>query len=123
MSELPLLGEKGAIYSLPQNITVGAARGRNFWYYVPELPAWVRNFRFLHRNFRWAGYLRGESLPKTFGTPPERKTQNDLAKFSQENFQGRNFRPGGRNFRATGNFRGGTSGEKFWDPSREESQK
>ena len=75
-----------------------------------------RNFRCLHRNFRWAGYLRGESPPKTCGTPPERKLQKDLAKIPPENFHGRKFRPGGRNFRATENFRGELPGRSSGTP-------
>ena len=82
-------GRWRGIYTPPKILAVRAARGQ---------------------NFRWAGYLRGESPPKTSGTPPERKLQNDLAKIPPENFQGRNFRD-------TGNFRGELTGRSTGTPT------
>ena len=80
-----------------------------------------RNFRPGGRNFRWVGNLRGELPPKTSGTPPERKTQNDLAKIPRKiSRTGTSGQEAG--ISGPSEISGGTSGEKFRDPSREESQ-
>ena len=86
-----LLEKKGAIYSLPQNLTVGGSEGPE----IPGLCTGTSGHRCKAQNFRWSGNFRSKPPVQKSGPPPERKRKKDLAKY----FLGRNFRTRGRNFR------------------------
>ena len=92
-----LLGKKEAIYSLPQNLTVTATGGR---------------------NFRSPGNFRGKLPGQSSGPAPERKCENDLAKFSWTGYSGPKTGISGPPEISGENFRG-----KIPDPLQRESPK